>query len=214
MLGVILHLKYHCERRLFQEQKLNVHDSFGKNGGNLYHSNQYELNLVPKRHTISRIEPILQRNHRTDTFVTVFNDEAEGGTISEEVDYALNKFVNGNLNSINPDMALDEQADMLPYDQKYEFPREKLKIGKKLGMGAFGVVFVATAHGIVPDEAQTIVAVKTVRKMADNEVRITDFFQEKTKNSSKITKFIYDKFCSFKISGYKQSLISLLTFCD
>lgn len=67
-------------------------------------------------------------------------------------------------------MTLDEQVDMLPYDPKYEFPREKLEIGKRLGTGAFGVVLEATAYGIVPDEDRTTVAVKTVRKAADNEV--------------------------------------------
>lgn len=42
----------------------------------------------------------------------------------------LANFEKGNPDSINPDLALDEQADLLPYDKKYEFPREKLKLGE------------------------------------------------------------------------------------
>lgn len=51
----------------------------------------------------------------------------------------LANFEEGNIESINPDLSLDEQADLLPYDKKYEFPRDKLKFGKQLGAGAFGV---------------------------------------------------------------------------
>lgn len=82
----------------------------------------------------------------------------------------LANFVEGSPESINPDLALDEQADLLPYDKKYEFSRDKLKLDKQLGAGAFGVVMKATAQGILPYENETIVAVKMVKKMADNEV--------------------------------------------
>lgn len=82
----------------------------------------------------------------------------------------LANFETGNVESINPDLGLDEQADLLPYDKKYEFPREKLKLDKQLGSGAFGVVMRATAQGILPYENETVVAVKMVKKMADNDV--------------------------------------------
>ena len=32
---------------------------------------------------------------------------------------------------INPDIPIDEQTQCLPYDPKWEFPRERLKLGKK-----------------------------------------------------------------------------------
>lgn len=35
------------------------------------------------------------------------------------------------MDSINPELPLDEQADLLPYDQTWEFPREKLVLGKE-----------------------------------------------------------------------------------
>lgn len=82
----------------------------------------------------------------------------------------LSHFEEGNVDSINPDLALDEQADLLPYDKKYEFPRDKLQLGKQLGAGAFGVVVKGTAYGILPYEDKTVVAVKMVKQMADNEV--------------------------------------------
>lgn len=82
----------------------------------------------------------------------------------------LANFEEGNIDSINPDISLDEQADLLPYDKKFEFPREKLKLGKQLGAGAFGVVVKANAENIVQHEEETIVAVKMVKKQTDNEV--------------------------------------------
>lgn len=89
----------------------------------------------------------------------------------------LANFEEGNPESINPELALDEQADLLPYDKKYEFPRDKLKLGKQLGAGAFGIVIKGIAQGIVPYEEETTVAVKMVKKMADNEVSFGRFDQ-------------------------------------
>jgi FMS-like tyrosine kinase 1 len=82
----------------------------------------------------------------------------------------LANFEEGNVESINPEISIDEQADLLPYDKKYEFPREKLKLGKQLGAGAFGVVVKATAEKIIHYEEESTVAVKMVKKQADNEV--------------------------------------------
>lgn len=39
-----------------------------------------------------------------------------------------------------------------------------------MGAGAFGVVLKAIAHGIVPYEEETVVAVKMVKHTADNEI--------------------------------------------
>ena len=49
-------------------------------------------------------------------------------------------FEKGDPNSINPELGVDDQADLLPYNKSYEFPRESLKLGKQLGSGAFGRV--------------------------------------------------------------------------
>lgn len=42
----------------------------------------------------------------------------------------LNNFEKGQVQSINPNIGIDEQADLLPYDKKWEFPIERLKLGK------------------------------------------------------------------------------------
>lgn len=91
---------------------------------------------------------------------------------SRDKNFCVRTFEEGNINGINPELTLDEQADLLPYDPNYEFRRENLKLGQQLGTGAFGVVFKATAKGIVAHEAETTVAVKTVKSIGGNEVRI------------------------------------------
>ncbi|XP_076384473.1 vascular endothelial growth factor receptor 1 [Megalopta genalis] len=82
----------------------------------------------------------------------------------ELMEAGLMHFEKGAVESLNPDLTVDEQADLLPYDNKWEFPREKLKLGKHLGSGAFGVVLKAEGLGICEGEAITTVAVKMVRR--------------------------------------------------
>lgn len=80
-------------------------------------------------------------------------------------------FDNGDMSSYNPDLSRMEQADLLPYDHKYEFPRDRLRLsGVKLGAGAFGVVYKAQALGIQPDVDETTVAVKTIKNTDKDEV--------------------------------------------
>lgn len=75
----------------------------------------------------------------------------------------LDIFDKGNPESINPDLPIDEQTELLPYDKRWEFPRDRLKLGKQLGAGAFGRVVKAEAEGIDGCEPMTTVAVKMVR---------------------------------------------------
>lgn len=82
----------------------------------------------------------------------------------------LYRFAEGNIEHYNPALDLDEQAELLPYDNNFEFPRESLKFGKQLGAGAFGIVVEAMAKRIKPTEEETKVAVKMVKKTADSEV--------------------------------------------
>ena len=35
----------------------------------------------------------------------------------------------GDPNSINPELGIEKQAELLPYDVQFEFPKEKLVIG-------------------------------------------------------------------------------------
>ncbi|KAI8440296.1 hypothetical protein MSG28_001648 [Choristoneura fumiferana] len=77
-------------------------------------------------------------------------------------------FKEGATKSLNPELGIDEQAELLPYDDKFEFPAEKLTLGAQLGAGAFGVVYKAEARGMSNAEDTTTVAVKMVKKTADN----------------------------------------------
>ncbi|XP_036107680.1 vascular endothelial growth factor receptor 1 [Molossus molossus] len=69
---------------------------------------------------------------------------------------------------MDPDeVPLDEQCERLPYDaSKWEFARERLKLGKSLGRGAFGKVVQAAAFGIKKSPTCRTVAVKMLKEGA------------------------------------------------
>ncbi|XP_078267277.1 macrophage colony-stimulating factor 1 receptor-like [Rhinoraja longicauda] len=54
----------------------------------------------------------------------------------------------------------------LPYNEKWEFPRERLRLGKVLGAGAFGKVVEAMAYGLDDGQEVTTVAVKMLKPSA------------------------------------------------
>nr|XP_020478244.1 macrophage colony-stimulating factor 1 receptor 1-like [Monopterus albus]XP_020478245.1 macrophage colony-stimulating factor 1 receptor 1-like [Monopterus albus] len=57
----------------------------------------------------------------------------------------------------------------MPYNQKWEFPRDKLKLGKILGAGAFGKVVEATAYGLGKEDNVMRVAVKMLKASAHSD---------------------------------------------
>ncbi|XP_063059910.1 macrophage colony-stimulating factor 1 receptor 1 isoform X2 [Engraulis encrasicolus] len=59
----------------------------------------------------------------------------------------------------------------LPYNERWEFPRERLRLGQVLGAGAFGKVVEATAYGLGTGEDVTRVAVKMLKPTAHSEER-------------------------------------------
>nr|XP_040023462.1 vascular endothelial growth factor receptor 1 isoform X1 [Gasterosteus aculeatus aculeatus] len=62
---------------------------------------------------------------------------------------------------------IDEQCERLQYDpNQWEFPRERLKLGKPLGRGAFGKVMQAAAFGIENASSCSTVAVKMLKEGA------------------------------------------------
>ncbi|CAL1530864.1 unnamed protein product [Lymnaea stagnalis] len=69
----------------------------------------------------------------------------------------------------NPDIPIDEQTGCLPYDAKWEFPKDRLRLGMILGQGAFGRVMKAEAIGINSGEDVTVVAVKMVKDCTDKD---------------------------------------------
>ncbi|XP_054646685.1 vascular endothelial growth factor receptor 2 isoform X2 [Dunckerocampus dactyliophorus] len=65
------------------------------------------------------------------------------------------------------DVPMDEQCERLTYDaNKWEFPRDRLKLGEPLGRGAFGQVMEAAAFGIEKAATCTTVAVKMLKEGA------------------------------------------------
>ncbi|XP_021098280.1 vascular endothelial growth factor receptor 3 isoform X2 [Heterocephalus glaber] len=65
------------------------------------------------------------------------------------------------------EVPLEEQSDYLPYDaSQWEFPRERLHLGRVLGHGAFGKVVEASAFGISKGSGCDTVAVKMLKEGA------------------------------------------------
>ncbi|KAK9680761.1 Protein tyrosine and serine/threonine kinase [Popillia japonica] len=81
----------------------------------------------------------------------------------------LANFEKGAIESINPDLGIDDQAELLPYDKEsWEIPKDTIKLGKQLGAGAFGVVMKAVIERYIDNETDLTVAVKMVKKTADD----------------------------------------------
>ncbi|XP_073965486.1 PDGF- and VEGF-receptor related isoform X3 [Choristoneura fumiferana] len=132
-------------------------------------------------------------------------------------------FKEGATKSLNPELGIDEQAELLPYDDKFEFPAEKLTLGAQLGAGAFGVVYKAEARGMSNAEDTTTVAVKMVKKTADNiyikalaselkimvhlgkHINIVNLLGACTKNVGKRELIVIVEYCKFgNIHNYMQ----------
>jgi hypothetical protein len=41
----------------------------------------------------------------------------------------MKKLLKGNSKEINPELLIEEQIELLPYDKRWEFPRNRLKLG-------------------------------------------------------------------------------------
>uniref|UniRef100_A0A674MPJ0 receptor protein-tyrosine kinase n=1 Tax=Takifugu rubripes TaxID=31033 RepID=A0A674MPJ0_TAKRU len=85
---------------------------------------------------------------------------------------------------------------LLPYNYKWEFPRDKLRLGAVLGSGAFGKVVEATAYGLGTDDV-TRVAVKMLKRQALSEER------EALMSELKILSHL----------GYHDNIVNLLGAC-
>lgn len=60
---------------------------------------------------------------------------------------------------------------------EWEVAREKITMHKELGQGSFGMVYEGIAKGVVKDEPETRVAIKTVNESASMRERI-EFLNE------------------------------------
>lgn len=110
---------------------------------------QKKLDLAQKQHMVVRKKVILERQisdsgHYEDSSIAplVKIDHQRG-------------FLPSELNTVC--------EYELPLDPNWEFPRERLILGKPLGEGAFGQVVKAEAYGLGDKEGPTIVAVKMLK---------------------------------------------------
>uniref|UniRef100_A0AAV2KZ43 Tyrosine-protein kinase receptor n=1 Tax=Knipowitschia caucasica TaxID=637954 RepID=A0AAV2KZ43_KNICA len=76
--------------------------------------------------------------------------------------------------SVNPEYF--SAAEMYMPDE-WEVAREKISMHRELGQGSFGMVYEGTAKGVVKDEPETRVAIKTVNEVASMRERI-EFLNE------------------------------------
>jgi len=60
---------------------------------------------------------------------------------------------------------------------EWEVAREKIALSRELGQGSFGMVYEGLAKGVVKDEPETHVAIKTVNESASMRERI-EFLNE------------------------------------
>lgn len=79
---------------------------------------------------------------------------------------------------------------------EWEVAREKITMHKELGQGSFGMVYEGTAKGVIKDEPETRVAIKTVNESASMRERI-EFLNEasvmKEFNCHHVVRWTYDK---------------------
>ncbi|XP_045614949.2 vascular endothelial growth factor receptor 1 [Procambarus clarkii] len=73
----------------------------------------------------------------------------------------------GNVAALNSNLCLHHQADLLPFQPKFEFSRDNITFDKLLGCGAFGRVYRAVAANLSPGQPPTTVAVKMVKSRHD-----------------------------------------------
>ncbi|KAB7500576.1 Vascular endothelial growth factor receptor 3 [Armadillidium nasatum] len=66
----------------------------------------------------------------------------------------------GKVGKLNKECTIEEQAEILPYDNAFEVKRENITLGKQLGAGAFGRVLLAQVKGLNGKESPTRVALK------------------------------------------------------
>ncbi|KRT84022.1 Immunoglobulin [Oryctes borbonicus] len=79
----------------------------------------------------------------------------------------LANFENGEAEYINPNLSIDDQAQLVPYNKKsWEIPKERIKLGKQLGTGAFGVVMEAVVERY-DNNTDLKVAIKMIKRNTD-----------------------------------------------
>lgn len=77
-------------------------------------------------------------------------------------------FGKGRLSELDPNGAVADQAELLPYDPAWELDRKDIRLGKQLGVGSFGRVVIAYVRGLdQTTQGETEAAVKMVKSHVD-----------------------------------------------
>ncbi|XP_069980826.1 platelet-derived growth factor receptor alpha isoform X2 [Penaeus vannamei] len=77
-------------------------------------------------------------------------------------------FGKGRLSELDPNGAVADQAELLPYDPAWELDRKDIRLGKQLGVGSFGRVVLAYVRGLdQTTQGETEAAVKMVKSHVD-----------------------------------------------
>ncbi len=79
----------------------------------------------------------------------------------------LRRQLSGDPSKLNPELALNQQVGALSYDPRLEIDRSNFTVGRMLGSGNFGAVYVGEASGLLHAGSKTTVAVKTGRDALD-----------------------------------------------
>ena len=53
----------------------------------------------------------------------------QGRRTVKKFEHLLEQLLWGDLDRFNPDLPMDEQAELLPYDVRWEFPRNRVQLG-------------------------------------------------------------------------------------
>lgn len=83
---------------------------------------------------------------------------------------------------------------------EWEVAREKITMHRELGQGSFGMVYEGIAKGVVKDEPETRVAIKTVNESASMRERI-EFLNE----ASVMKEFN----CHHVVRGTRQEMVTI-----
>ena len=107
--------------------------------------------------------------HAEQSFIirrVVVERDSNGKSLTPRVKIETETVNLNQLGAAEKKRALNEYQ--LPLDKDWEVMRDKLAIGEKLGEGAFGVVFKATAHGLEDKETESMTTEVAVKMLKDS----------------------------------------------
>ncbi|KAB7502366.1 Platelet-derived growth factor receptor beta [Armadillidium nasatum] len=112
---------------------------------------KYECNVENR---VGHIKPF------TNVIIEVIRIKKRKNIRNDMLELQLFLLNEGNVGKLSNECTIEEQAELLPYDNNFEVKRENITLGKQLGAGAFGRVLLAQVKGLNEKETPTRVALK------------------------------------------------------